>query len=134
MQRDKHGAYIEDNVSASDVRPVSPNYNMLPEIKGKVKNIKQLLMKDLEADGVVDRSVPHSHRRGVSKASITPLQYSYQPSMSSIKTERSYLSRISPSLKKTEKPSVASIAKKQQESLVVAHTSPEADQRFKKYW
>ena len=61
VQRDSKGAYIDNSVM--DQRPLSPNLNMLPEITGKVKNIKQLLMKDLEADGVVERSVPHSHRR-----------------------------------------------------------------------
>jgi hypothetical protein len=36
---------------------------LLPEIKGPVKSIKQLLMADLEADGVIRNNIPFSSRR-----------------------------------------------------------------------
>lgn len=36
---------------------------MLPEIKGRIKNVKQLLMDDLIADGVFKRKVPFSSSR-----------------------------------------------------------------------
>lgn len=35
---------------------------MLPEIKGVIKNVKMLLQKDLEADGVRKINIPYNHR------------------------------------------------------------------------
>ena len=41
---------------------------LLPEIKGQVRSIKQLLLQDLEADGIVKRNIPFSTSRR--KASV----------------------------------------------------------------
>ena len=37
--------------------------NLLPEIRGPIKSIKQLLMADLKADGVLKNRIPFSYRR-----------------------------------------------------------------------
>ena len=44
------------------------NLTLLPDIKGPVKTVRQLLMQDLEADGVIKRHVPFSKKR--SKAEL----------------------------------------------------------------
>ena len=45
------------------VLPSEKKLTLLPEINGPVKSIKQLLLQDLEADGVIKRNIPFSTTR-----------------------------------------------------------------------
>ena len=55
---------------------------LLPEIKGPVKSIKQLLLQDLEADGVIKSRIPFSTRKRQKSLSMeSSLQHGYQSNM-----------------------------------------------------
>ena len=47
----------------SPLKASEQRLTLLPEITGPVKSIKQLLLQDLEADGVIRRNIPFSTRR-----------------------------------------------------------------------
>lgn len=47
----------------SDEQEAEGFLTLLPEIKGPIKSTRQLLMQDLEADGIVRRNIPFSSRR-----------------------------------------------------------------------
>ena len=51
---------LAENIKDGEGPKLETNLTMLPEIKGPIKSVRMLLMKDLEADGVIRRNVPYS--------------------------------------------------------------------------
>lgn len=60
-------AYVNLTSKQTSLANLAPRTNkssqMLPEIRGQIKNVKQLLQRDLEVDGVRQVNIPYSHRR-----------------------------------------------------------------------
>ena len=51
---------LAENIKDGEPLKLETNLTMLPEIKGPIKSVRMLLMKDLEADGVIRRNIPYS--------------------------------------------------------------------------